>query len=291
MTKQLYSLMGNSQKLDGGAMFGNAPKALWERWCEADEYNRIDLACRALLVKEKDRHILFETGIGSFFEPKYKERYGVVESEHVLLNSLEAIGLTHEDIDIVVLSHMHFDHAGGLLSPWVEGEESQLLFPNARYMTGKRHWQRALNPHYRDRASFLPELNQKLIESQRLHLIEGETDDLLGDDYHFSYSDGHTPGLLLTHIKLEDITVIFTADLIPATPWIHLPITMGYDRFPEILIEEKLLLLQRAEQQGDYLFFTHDPQTALANVQINEKGKYSKNQCIDALYAYIGKIN
>lgn len=91
MSKQFYSILGNSQKLDGGAMFGNAPKALWQRWVDVDEQNRIDLVCRALLVKDGDKNILFETGIGAFFEPKYKDRYGVQEDEHVLLQSLQDV--------------------------------------------------------------------------------------------------------------------------------------------------------------------------------------------------------
>jgi glyoxylase-like metal-dependent hydrolase (beta-lactamase superfamily II) len=115
---QFWSIDGNSQKLDGGSMFGNAPKAMWSRWIAPDELNRIPLACRCLLVKDLDgRNVLFETGIGAFFEPALRERYGVVESHHVLLDSLAEAGVSHEDIDVVVLSHLHFDHAGGLLAP------------------------------------------------------------------------------------------------------------------------------------------------------------------------------
>ena len=109
---KLDSVLGNSQRLDGGAMFGNAPKALWTRWAQPDEENRIPLACRALLIEDGDRKILLETGIGAFFEPRLRERFGVVEGDHVLLSSLSALGLTHQDIDVVVLSHLHFDHAG-----------------------------------------------------------------------------------------------------------------------------------------------------------------------------------
>ncbi len=111
-----WSLLGNSQKLDGGAMFGNAPKAMWEKWVQVDEQNRIDLACRALLVEGiNGKRVLFETGVGAFFEPKLRERFGIQQAGHVLLDELAKIGFTDADIDVVVLSHLHFDHAGGLL--------------------------------------------------------------------------------------------------------------------------------------------------------------------------------
>ena len=135
--------MGNSQRLDGGAMFGNAPKALWTRWANPDEQNRIPLSCRCLLIQEPDRNILLETGIGLFFEPKLRDRFGVVEKEHILLKELAELGLSDASIDVVVLSHLHFDHAGGLLSPWVEGQSPELLFPNAQFVVGATAWERA----------------------------------------------------------------------------------------------------------------------------------------------------
>src|SRR5436190_19208712 len=110
---ELLSIEGNSQWLDGGAMYGNAPKPVWEKWSPPDARNRIELACRALLVRDAGKLVLLEAGIGAFFEPKLRDRFGVVENEHVLLRSLSEVGVKHEDIDIVVLSHLHFDHAGG----------------------------------------------------------------------------------------------------------------------------------------------------------------------------------
>lgn len=272
--KTFYSINGNSQKLDGGAMFGNAPKALWQRWIEADDLNRIDLVCRAMLVQDGDKTILFETGIGAFFEPKYKDRYGVQESHHVLLDSLKEAGFKHEDIDILVLSHMHFDHAGGLLSQWQEGAESELLFPNAEFVVGKEAWERACNPHPRDRASFIPGLTDKLEATGRLHIIDDNHCDMLGNDYRFHVSSGHTPGMIVTEVATQSGPVVFAADLIPGAPWMHLPITMGYDRFPESLIDEKRQLLESLLEKNGRVFFTHDAEVALGQVSRNEKGKF-----------------
>src|SRR5690348_10834848 len=117
------SLMGNSQKLDGGAMFGHVPKAVWSKWITPDEKNRIPLVCRALLIQEENKNILLETGVGAFFDPSLRDRYGVEEPHHVLLDSLKQAGLSDSDIDIVILSHLHFDHAGGLLAQWKKDEE------------------------------------------------------------------------------------------------------------------------------------------------------------------------
>ena len=290
---KLWSILGNSQKLDGGAMFGNAPRAMWARWVPPDEQNRIPLACRALLASPLNgRTVLFETGIGAFFEPKLRERYGVVEDRHVLLESLRAAGFEHEDVDVVVLSHLHFDHAGGLLAPWSEGHPPQLLFPNATYVVSAACWERAREPHPRDRASFIPELPGLLERSGRLEIVDGQYSKALGHAVRFHYSDGHTPGLMLAEIAGPETVdgephggVVFCADLIPGRPWVHVPITMGYDRNAELLIDEKREFLADKLERNVHLFFTHDPDCALAQVTRDEKGRFGTTHEVAELHA------
>ena len=273
---KLWSILGNSQKLDGGAMFGNAPKALWSKWLAPDENNCVPLACRALLVDDLDgKTVLFETGIGAFFEPKLRERYGVMEDRHILLDSLKSAGFSHGDIDAVVISHLHFDHAGGLLSEWKPDSAPSLLFPNATYIVGKTAFERASHPHPRDRASFIPELPALLQQSGRLELVDNEYSTALGKSVRFSFSNGHTPGLMLAEIVLPNGGVAFCADLIPGRPWVHLPVTMGYDRAPETLIDEKREFLDDKLARDVRLFFTHDVDCAMARVTRDDKGRYS----------------
>jgi glyoxylase-like metal-dependent hydrolase (beta-lactamase superfamily II) len=290
---KLWSILGNSQKLDGGAMFGNAPRAVWSRWLPPDEQNRVPLACRALLASPLNgKTVLFETGIGAFFDPDMRERYGVVEARHVLIDSLAAAGFSHEDIEVVVLSHLHFDHAGGLLAPWQAGQAPTLLFPNATFLVSAACWDRARDPHPRDRASFIPELPALLEASGRLEIVDSTHSRALGDTVRFHYSDGHTPGLMLAeivgpeHVHGEDHGgVVFCADLIPGRPWVHVPITMGYDRNAELLIDEKREFLEDKLARNVHLFFTHDPGCALAQVVRDDKGRFATTHEVPALQA------
>ncbi|MFZ4518423.1 MAG: MBL fold metallo-hydrolase [Microthrixaceae bacterium] len=256
-------------------MFGNAPRPMWERWIAPDRRNRIPLATRCLLVREPDgRNVLLEAGVGAFFEPFDRERYGVVEDRHVLLDRLAEVGLAPSDVHVVVLSHLHFDHAGGVLAPWSPDDGLSLVFPEARYVVSRAAWQRALEPTPRDRASFVPGLCELLVGTGRLELVDGDRSETLGDGYRFHHSDGHTPGLLMTEVDTPAGPLVYASDLVPGVPWVHLPITMGYDRFPELVVEEKTRLIADWAARGVRPVFVHDPLVALATLTRDERGRW-----------------
>ena len=254
-------------KLDGGAMFGNAAKAQWNRWMPADDRNMIPIGSRSLLIETQHHKILFETGTGAYLSPDMKDRFRMAETHHVLLASLARIGFSHEDITHVILSHLHFDHAGGLLKQWEQGRAPELLFPNAKFHVGKENFDRSGCPHLRDKASFIPGLTRLLEDTGRLTLLN-DKDVLDLDDVRieFAESQGHTPGMMLSHIRTPGQNLFFAGDIAPGHAWIHLPITMGYDRFPECLIDEKMHFLQRVLEENAWVFYTHDPVYAASKV-------------------------
>lgn len=274
---QLCIIKGNSLHLDGGAMFGNAPKALWRKWVDVDERNLIPIASTALLVQTPSEKILFEAGAGAYLSPEMKKRFQVVQDRHQLLGSLENNGITHDQITHVVLSHLHFDHAGGLLKAWEKESNSlELLFDNAVFITGESHFNRAADPHPRDRASFIPGLCRLLEQSGRLRLVnEAEYLELDGLRIEWTQSDGHTPGMLLSYIRTPGDNILVAGDLAPGHPWINLPITMGYDRFPEGLIDEKQMMFEKIAENDDWIFYTHDSRYSFSKLSYDaEKKRY-----------------
>ncbi len=271
---RFLSIEGNRQRLDGGAMYGNAPRALWAKWSPPDDRNRIELACRALFVELDDgRRVLFEAGIGFFFEPKLRDRFGITEDSHCLIDNLVRAGIELESVDAVVLSHLHFDHAGGMLSAFEDGPQ-RLVFSRANVYVGRAHWARATGPHPRDRASFIPELHALLEASGRLRLVDESPESLPPGVDRVHWSEGHTPGLMLSEVRTPGGPIVFGSDLVPGLPWVHVPITMGYDRFPEGLIDEKATIFAGLEKRSGGIFFTHDPLHSLAKLTRGSDGRF-----------------
>ena len=273
---------GNRQYLDGGAMFGNAPRAVWQKWCPPDELGRIELATRGLLIECGDTKLLCEVGIGNFFEPRLAQRYGVCDpEENKLLTNLAALGVDTADIDYVILSHLHFDHAGGLLA-----DDGTLNFPRARYVVGSKALARASAPHPRDRASFIDGMIDKLEASGRLIKVDGERlDGVLEERLGFIFSDGHTPGQMHTVFRGQQRKIFFAGDLIPGAAWVHLPITAGYDRFAELVIDEKRQLYDKAVAEGWLIFYMHDPRVIASQVQYEQK-RYVASEPLTELQRY-----
>jgi len=177
------------------------------------------------------------------------------------------LGCPHDEIDIVILSHLHFDHAGGVLAPYKEGVEPSLLFPKAKFYVGKENYQRNLEPSVRDKASFISYLPELLKESGRLHLLNEGDPSPWGEEFSFYFIHGHTPGLMLVEVMTDQGIMALVTDLIPGVHWIHLPIIMGYDRYPEQSVDEKKVFLDRALEQNFTLFLTHDPDNPFAQIQ------------------------
>ena len=280
---KLWSIEGNRQHLDGGSMFGNAPRMLWQRWETPDERHRIELATRCLLAKDLvGKNVLFEAGMGSFLAPDLADRFGLIEPEHRLLRSLDNVGISHEDIDAVVLSHLHFDHCGGLFSRYQAGKPMELLFPNARFFVSSDAWQTAQSPHLRDKPSFIPEQIQILKDSARLEVVTTETHAYFADEVRFEFSNGHTKGLMMSEVGGAG-GIAYPSDLIPGTSWLRASITMGYDRFPELVIDEKTAYLTDKAERNIRLFYTHDPRYSMSKVSKDEAAGFT---CEDTVASF-----
>ncbi len=257
-------------------MFGHVPRALWSEWHPPDTRGTIALACRCALAEyEGGRRVLFETGPGACFPEVLRQRYAIEAGGHRLLRELAGLGVSPADIDDIVLSHLHFDHAGGLLAPVDQGAPLALAFPRARIWISRPAWERAQVPHRRDRASFLPALQELLERTPLLRVVEAPGP--LFEGVTAVWSEGHTPGLMLARIETssadEAPAFRFASDLIPGVAWIHAPVTMGYDRFPERLVEEKQCFVADALACGDQLILTHDPEVAVTGLLRGDSGQ------------------
>jgi glyoxylase-like metal-dependent hydrolase (beta-lactamase superfamily II) len=265
---QLYSIETGRFSLDGGAMFGIIPKPLWAKTNPPDERNRIELAARALLIVGNGRTILVDNGNGSKFTDKQIDIYRLDTSKHDLRRSLQRQGLTAGDITDVLLTHLHFDHAGG--STYREEGKLKLTFPNAKHYVQKAHWQQAMNPTEKDRGSFMPDDFMPLEEHGVLEFVDGEEEIFPGISV--LVMNGHTAAQQLPKVSDGTTTLLFCCDLFPTTAHVPLPYIMAYDLRPLTTLDEKKRVLHHATEEDWTLFFEHDPTTAAGKVKRTDKG-------------------
>lgn len=264
----LHSIDTGRFRLDGGAMFGVVPKPLWEKQHPADERNRILMAARALLLQGHGRTILVDTGNGEKYDPKKTAIFGFDASTGTLLTSLEALGVSAQSVTDVILTHLHFDHAGGA-TRIVDGSV-QPTFPRARYHVQSAQWEAALRPTERDRASYHPQDFLPLQEHGLLELTEGEHEILPGIGVMLCH--GHTASLQCPCIRGQEGVLLYCADLIPLHSHVQLPWIMGYDLRPLVTLEEKRRVLRMAAEEQWVLFLEHDPEIAAVRIGTGAKG-------------------
>lgn len=265
----IYPIETGNFKLDGGAMFGVVPKSLWTRTNPADENNMISMAMRCMLIQDGDRLILVDTGLGSKQSDKFFSYYFLF-GNCSLDSSLANYGFHRNDITDVFLSHLHFDHCGGATEWNNDRTGYQPTFPNARFWSNENHWQWAIHPNPREKASFLKENILPIEESGQLNFVKGNGYEQLG--FEVLYMDGHTEKQMIPKINYRDKTLIFMADLLPTTGHIPLPYVMGYDTRPLLTIKEKELFLNEAADNNYFLFLEHDAYTEVCTVKHTEKG-------------------
>ena len=261
-------------KLDGGAMFGVVPKNLWSRTNPADSMNRIDLAARSLLIEDGNRLILIDAGMGNKQEDRFFRHFGLYGNDS-LDESIKKAGFARTDITDVFLTHLHFDHCGGAVR-WNENKTAyELSFPNARYWSNKQHWEWAVNPNEREKASFLSENLMPIQESGQLCFIETPKTSFASDcglGFGVLFVNGHTEKQMIPHISYRGKTLIFMADLLPTAGHLPLPYIMGYDVRPLQTLEEKKRFLIRAADENFVLFMQHDANNPLITVQHTDRG-------------------
>ncbi len=272
---KLYSIHTGNFKLDGGAMFGVVPKVIWNKLCPSDSQNHINMAMRSLLIEDGNRLILIDTGIGNKQDAKFFGHYDLYGDDS-LDRSLAKHGFHRDDITDVILTHLHFDHCGGAILR--EGDLLVPAFKNAVYWSNETHWNWAVKPNAREKASFLKENIQPIQESGQLKFIANQhvgsiaqtTSFAEGIDIHFA--EGHTASMMLPGIKYKGKKIIFTADLIPIMAHIPLPYIMAYDMFPLTTLQEKQAFLEEAVKDDAILFFEHDAETECCSLEKTEKG-------------------
>jgi glyoxylase-like metal-dependent hydrolase (beta-lactamase superfamily II) len=275
-------------KLDGGAMFGVVPKSLWNKKNPADEKNMCTWCMRCLLIETGDRKILVDTGVGDKQDDKFRSHFYPHGSD-TLIKSLHAAGCSKEDITDVFITHFHFDHVGGAIVLDENGAKIP-QFPNATYWTNKKHYDWAINPNIRERASFLKENFVPLKEHGVLEYIPTGTLESFCDGIDVFFTYGHTEAMMCLDISIKNRHLIYCADLLPSMHHIGLPYVMSYDIRPLDTVKEKEALLTKAVERGDFLYFEHDHINECCTVKRNERGRYIADQIwtLESIYEEVG---
>lgn len=266
---KLHSIETGFFKLDGGAMFGVVPKAIWNKTNPADENNLCTWAMRCLLIEEGDRLILIDTGIGEKQDAKFFSHY-YLHGDDTLDKSLAKAGFHRDDVTDVFLTHLHFDHCGGAIIG--KGDQLAPAFKNAIYWSNPQHWSWAVIPNAREKASFLKENIIPIQESGQLKFIEAVDGVSFNDNIKIRFAYGHTDAMMLPQISYKGQTIVYMADLLPSVGHIPLPYVMAYDMFPLKTLDEKAAFLKDAQEKNYILMLEHDAVNECCTLQITEKG-------------------
>ena len=261
-------------KLDGGAMFGVVPKSIWQKTNPSDSNNMIDISARCLLVEEKNKLVLIDTGIGDKQSEKFFSHY-YRWGDNNLVKSINSAGFSTDEVTDVFLTHLHFDHCGGASFFNKRDGRNEVVFKNATYWSNREHWNWAKEPNSREKASFLIENLEPIESSGQLKFLE-KIDS--GFNYYneigfeLLFVDGHTEKQMIPKITYKGYDLVFTADLIPTVGHIPVPYIMGYDIRPLTTMKEKAVFLDEVVKNKYLLFFQHDAHNQIASLKETEKG-------------------
>jgi len=270
----LYPIETGNFKLDGGAMFGVVPKALWSRTNPADDNNMIDIAARSLLIEDGDRLILIDTGMGDKQSEKFFNYY-YQWGDYSIDSSLKKAGFHRDDITDVFMTHLHFDHCGGSIQWNKDRTGYEPAFKNATFWTNENHWKWATEPNVREKASFLKENLLPMQESGQLQFIKRNNTPFVERSelgFGILFLDGHTEKQMIPHINYKGKTLVFMADLMPTVGHIPLAYVTGYDTRPLLSMDEKAMFIKKAITNEYILFFEHDAHNELCSIKNTEKG-------------------